>query len=343
MARQTLAASTSNGNYDPDMRRPRPTAVDSAAAEERSDGVTPPELPAGVAALLDRFGCVRSQVMLPSSRPGRRLWQVQFARRATTIAGSERKTVRPDVVAPVETVYVKQFEVAAAYRRETMALGQAPDGMVPALLASIRDDQCVVMAGVDGLPLDKAPPGRHAEWMAASLRTVLACSGLAGPWDPDPPTVLTVAQELIAEDLTKVMPHAAYGLRDCLANSDAVPCHGDISPSNVLVDKEGRAVLFDFEFYGPGNLIADVAAVVLTPSLSVSLEVRLGLLVDGVMQARRLGCSTDRDRVAGAIVLWAAQCGSWYQARKADDVNAGHLAEKAMSLSRLALISLQET
>jgi hypothetical protein len=83
--------------------------------------VVPPELPVSVATLLDQSGCVRSQVLLPSSRPGRRLWRVQFTNRATTTVGSAAQL---GAFTSVESVYVKQFDAAATYRREVTALGQ---------------------------------------------------------------------------------------------------------------------------------------------------------------------------------------------------------------------------
>jgi hypothetical protein len=324
-----------------DTRTIEPSVTDRGRTGSAGDETV--DMPASVLELLEQVGVARSQPVVVRDRPGRRLWKVHFTGQATAGVGGKSKTSSQRVpVGPSKTVYVKQFQTAEPFRREATALSQAPAGAAPALLAAIPEDYCVVMAGADGRTIDQAPPGREADWMAAGLRSVSACSGLLGPWDPDSPTVLTATQESIAKDLTITAPSAQAGLWDCLASPDAVACHGDISPSNVLVSEAGQATLIDFEFYGPGLLVADFAALVLTPSLPVPFPTRIDLLMHSLIRARQLGCATDRNRVAGAIVLWAVQCASWYQARTDLDDDAAQLAEATISLSRQALSSLYE-
>jgi Phosphotransferase enzyme family len=293
-------------------------------------------LPPAAASTLASFGSICSLQLLAGRRPGRSLWRVEVHPHPTS-ALIPPQTCRS---IPTTPVYVKIFGAADGYYREVKALKQAPARSAPPLLGSNDDDRCIIMSGVDGTELDDAPQDQHADRMAAALNTIVDCIGLPGPWQPDPPTTLTELHWSIAEDLGKRTPQAVSGLHDCLLDPELVPCHGDISSSNIIVDSHGHATLLDFEFYGPGNAIADIAAITLSPSLAVPFDTRFALLQHGIALAARAGSSTGKYRIAGSVALWTVQCVAWYRSQPHADNQARYLADCAYRLGEQAIAAL---
>ena len=293
-------------------------------------------LPPAAAFALASVGSICTLQPLASRRPGRSLWRVEVHPHPTSALVPPR-TCRST---PTTPVYVKIFGAADGYTREVKALKQAPALSAPPLLGSNDDGRCIIMSGIDGTELDDAPQDQHAGRMAAALNTIVGCIGLPGPWQPDPPMVLTELHWSIAEDLGKRTPQAVSGLHDCLRDPELVPCHGDISSSNIIVDSRGHATLLDFEFYGPGNAIADLAAITLTPSLVVPFDTRFALFQHGIAFAARAGSSIDERRVAGSVALWTVQCVAWYRSLSLGDTRAEYLADCAYHLGEQALAAL---
>jgi hypothetical protein len=293
-------------------------------------------LPPAARSALATVGSISSLQLLAGRRPGRSLWRAEVRPHATWAVILPRTCLSR----PAVSIYVKMFGATDGYAREVDALKQAPAGSAPLLLSSNDDGRFIITSGVDGTELDDAPQCQHVDRMAAALNTIVGCIGLPGPWRPDPPTVLTELHWSIAEDLGRRTPQVLFGLRDCLQKPELVPCHGDISSSNIIVDSDGHATLLDFEFYGPGNAIADIAAITLTPSLAVPFDTRFALLQHGIALAARAGSSIDKRRIAGSVALWTVQCVAWHRSRPRGDNQARYLADCTYHLGEQALAAL---
>lgn len=237
-----------------------------------------------------------------TDRPGRRLWRVQAV-------GSQREH---------QSAYVKQYESESPYRRERVALRQMPTGVAPRILADLEEPRVLVLEDVAGTHIDQVP-GPPA-WLNAALATITASVGLPGPWPDDPPPKLGPAQAEFASALGRRASNAPAALSHSLRNPLRIPCHGDISPTNMLVvfDPSPQVRLLDYEFYGPGDPLADLAALCLTPSIDLPPEARKRLLRDGCQQLESKTGHLLATRMAGSIALWAAQCAAWYHRQDGD-------------------------
>lgn len=237
-----------------------------------------------------------------ADRSGRRLWRVQAV-------GSQQDH---------QSAYVKQYDSEGPYRRERLALRQMPTGVAPRVLADLEEPRILVLEDVAGTHFDQAPC--PTEWLSAALTTVTASVNLPGPWPDDPPPRLDPAQAEFASELGRRASTAPTALAHSLENPLGIPCHGDISPTNLLVapDPPVQVWLLDYEFYGPGDPLADLAALCLTPSIDITLEARKRLLRDGCQQLESKTGHRLARRMAGSIALWAAQCTAWYHRQDGD-------------------------
>jgi hypothetical protein len=69
----------------------------------------------------------------------------------------------------------------------------------------------------------------------------------------------------------------------------------------------------DYEFYGPGDPLHDLAALCLTPSVGLPETMRLELLRQGRLMVDRKTEVFLAGRMAGAIAVWAVQCAAWHR------------------------------
>lgn len=231
-------------------------------------------------------------------RPERSLWRVQGS------ADSDTEVSR----------YVKQYATTDPYERELRALRQMPDGLAPRVIEHRRDPPILVLEELPGVRLDDPAAGDPAGWMQEVLETVIASVGLPGPWPDDPSPQLSRLQAELAAALASRAPASAQALHRSLQDPLRVPCHGDATPTNVLVDPgQPRAWLLDYEFYGPGDPLHDLAALCLTPSVALPESMRLELLRQGRLMVERKTEIFLADRMAGAIAVWAVQCAAWHR------------------------------
>ncbi len=253
-----------------------------------------------------------------TGRPGRHLWRVQAV-------GSQQG---------LQSAFIKQYESAGPYLRERLALRQMPAGLAPRILADLEEPRILVLEEVPGTHFDQVsgPP----RWLGAALATVIASVNLPGPWPDDPSPHLSPSQAEFAIELGRRAPKTSAALRSSLRNPLRIPCHGDISPTNLMVVR-GRPIhvsLLDYEFYGPGDPLADLAALCLTPSIDITRDARKRLLQQGCQQLEsKVGQFLAR-RMAGAVALWAVQCAAWYQ-RQDEDMSV--LVEAALDNAAAAI------
>lgn len=247
---------------------------------------------------LSEEGCAAGWRSIHVDRSGRSLWHVQ----RTGSSGTEVSR------------YVKRYATADPCERELRALQQMPDGLAPRVLEHRLDPPTLVLEELPGVRLDDPAAGDPTVWMHVVLETVVASVGLPGPWPDDPPPQLNEVQADLAAALACRVPANTEALHRALQNPLRVPCHGDATPPNVLVDPgQPRAWLLDYEFYGPGDPLHDLAALCLTPSVGLPETTRLELLRKGRLMMEEKTEIPLADRMAGAISLWAVQCAAWYR------------------------------
>lgn len=211
-------------------------------------------------------------------------------------------------------MYIKQYATPDPYERELRALQQMPDGLAPHVLQHRRNPPTLILEELPGVPLDDPAAGHPSRWMQQVLETVVASVGLPGPWPDDPPTQISQTQEELAAALGSHTPASIQALHRAIQEPLRVPCHGDATPPNVLVDPEQpRTWLLDYEFYGPGDPLHDIAALCLTPSLDLPADMRLALLRQGRLMVEAKTEMPLADRIAGAIAIWAVQCAAWHR------------------------------
>lgn len=245
--------------------------------------------------------CAAGWIPVRVDRSGRSLWRVPGASSAGTKAAR----------------YVKRYAASGPYERELRALQQMPDGLAPRVLGHRRNPPTLVMEELPGVRLDDPAAGDPARWMQVVLEVMVSSVGLPGPWPDDPPPQISELQAELGKALASHAPASTPALRRAIQNPVRVPCHGDATPPNVLVDPgQPRAWLLDYEFYGPGDPLHDLAALCLTPSVRLPETMRLGLLRQGrLMMEERTGMLLA-DRMAGAIALWAVQCAAWHHRQR---------------------------
>lgn len=210
--------------------------------------------------------------------------------------------------------YIKRFATSDPYERELRALQQMPDGLAPRVLEHHRNPPTLVLEELPGVRLDDPAAGNPSKWMQKVLETVVASVGLPGPWPDDAPTQISEIQAELAVALASRAPTSTQALHRAIRDPLQVPCHGDATPPNMLVDPaQPRAWLLDYEFYGPGDPLHDVAALCLTPSLDLPASMRLGLLRQGRLMVEEATGMSLADRIAGSIAIWAVQCAAWYR------------------------------
>ncbi|MET7295385.1 phosphotransferase [Streptomyces griseoloalbus] len=252
----------------------------------------------GSADSVSEEGCAAGWRPVHVDRSGRSLWHVPGSGSSGTQAAK----------------YIKRYASLDPYERELRALQQMPNGLAPRILEHRRNPPTLVLEEVPGVRLDAPAAGKPAKWMQKVLETVVASIGLPGPWPDDPPTQISELQAELASILASHAPTSAQALHRAIQEPLRVPCHGDATPPNVLVDPEQpRAWLLDYEFYGPGDPLHDVAALCLTPSLDLSANMRLTLLRQGRLMVEKATEMSLADRMAGAIAIWAIQCAAWHR------------------------------
>jgi aminoglycoside phosphotransferase len=243
-------------------------------------------------------GCTAGWRPVHVDRSERSLWHVQ---------GSASS-------GPEISRYVKRYATADPWERELRALQQMPDGLAPRVLEYRRDPPTLVLEELPGVRLDDPAAGDPAVWMHVVLETVVASVGLPGPWPDDPPPQLSTLQAEVAAALASRVPASTQALHRALQDPLRVPCHGDATPPNVLVDPgQPRAWLLDYEFYGPGDPLHDLAALCLTPSLGLPATMRLEFLRQGRLMMETKTEMLLADRMSGAIAIWAVQCAAWHR------------------------------
>jgi hypothetical protein len=212
-------------------------------------------------------------------------------------------------------VYVKRYISVGPFERELRALRQMPDRLAPRVVEHHVQPPTLVLEDVPGVRLADPGAGEATRWLDTAVETVVASVGLPGPWPDDPPPALDELQVGFAAALAAQAPASVRALRRTLRDPLRIPCHGDISPSNMLVDAGPpvRVWLLDYEFYGPGDPLADIAALCLTPSVDIPAAIRLAALRRGRALVEEKTGLPLADRMAGAITLWAVQCAAWHR------------------------------
>ncbi|MFI2369955.1 phosphotransferase family protein [Streptomyces sp. NPDC018833] len=245
--------------------------------------------------------CVAGWRPVHVDRSGRSLWHVQGVGDSTT-----------DI-----PKYVKRYAARDPYEREARALQQMPDGLAPRVLEHHQDPPTLVLEDLPGVMLDDPAAGDPAAWMHVVMETVVASVGLPGPWPDDPPPQISGPQAEVAAALAARVPASSRALHVAIEDPLRVPCHGDATPPNVLVDPgQPRAWLLDYEFYGPGDPLHDIAALCLTPSLTLPEHMRLDFLRKGRLMVEAKTGLDLASRMAGAIAVWAAQCAAWHRRQR---------------------------
>jgi hypothetical protein len=102
--------------------------------------------------------------------------------------------------------------------------------------------------------LDDPAASDPARWMQVVLEAMVSSVGLPGPWPDGPPPQTSELQDELGKGLASHAPASAQALRRTVQDPVRVPCHGDATPPNVLVDPgQLRAWLLGYEFHGPGD------------------------------------------------------------------------------------------
>ena len=205
--------------------------------------------------------------------------------------------------------FVKVLDREDGYAREAGALRTLPAGVGPRLLAAADEQLALVTEAVSGpvaASLFPADPGDLLERCLASFRRLLG-SGIDGPVDPVPVPAGEPAQRFL-QCLARHAGYPAEALRACLAaEQPLLPCHGDLTPNNVLVTRDGVRFI-DFEFFGVGQPLYDAASLCLSPSLNATIEHRLAMLARFTQAiAEAAARPVPASAVLAATVTWAVR------------------------------------
>ncbi|MGP4113998.1 aminoglycoside phosphotransferase family protein [Streptomyces sp. 4N509B] len=237
---------------------------------------------------------------------------------ARTLLGARcrpRHAVWQEARAGNRSAFVKRYSCPGPYLRELRALQQMPDGLAPRVLEHYAVPPTLVLDHVPGVRFDDPAAGGPSRWLDAAVETVVASVGLPGSWEDDAPPELDELQAGFAAALAASAPASVRALELTLRDPLRVACHGDISPPNLLVsfDSPVRVWLLDYEFYGPGDPLADIAALCLTPSVDLPAGTRVAALRRGRELVEEKTGLRLAGRMAGSIALWAVQCAAWHR------------------------------
>jgi aminoglycoside phosphotransferase len=207
--------------------------------------------------------------------------------------------------------YVKVFGDPDRYDREARALATIAPGIGPTVIAAHDADGILLTEAINGT-VAAGDRSVDADKMLAdclvAFRALLA-TGIESPTDPIPiPLDVGYGRHFRLLAATSGCEEAA--LRAWVATAQPLlPCHGDLTPNNVIVTSTGVR-LIDFEFFGVSQPLYDAASLCLSPSLSLPIQRRTATL------ARYAQAVADADgqllpvpSLCGAAAMWAVRFG----------------------------------
>jgi thiamine kinase-like enzyme len=166
----------------------------------------------------------------------------------------------------------------AAERVASAAAAQL--GIAPPVLAA--DERCLVTEYLPGAPIDGERLRARPDSAALALRA-FHDSGTRLPvrfWVPE----LLERYAETARERGGVLPEAYPEIQALVARiaqalplTDAVPCHDDLLPGNLLArdDEPDRAVLVDWEYAGMGHRLFDLGNLAVNNDFDAAAEERL--------------------------------------------------------------------
>lgn len=205
--------------------------------------------------------------------------------------------------------FLKVFGHADGFEREARALRVIPDGVGPVLLIADSATRTIVTRSISGVTASAVPAGVDCNELAIGVLDAfqrLLRVGVHGPVDPIPAPSGRVEQSVLVR-LGQEAGHSVDRFRGWLsAEQPLLPCHGDLTPHNVIVT--GRGVrLVDFEFFGVSHPLYDAAGLCLTPSLPMTADQRLALLDRFVTAVAREHPAVSTTTVLAAVTTWAVR------------------------------------
>jgi thiamine kinase-like enzyme len=183
-------------------------------------------------------------------------------------------------------------------------------GLAPEVLAA--DEGWLVTEYVDAVPGEPATVRQMPEAVGRALRAVHD-SGVELParfWVPD---LLDAYAEVVHARGAELPPvyNAARELADRIAGllplSEAVPCHDDLLPGNVMrMRNTGAVMLVDWEYAGMGHRMFDLGNVAVNNEFGEAEEVRLLTAYLG-----RAPSEADRAALRLMRIMSDAREGAW--------------------------------
>ncbi len=203
-------------------------------------------------------------------------------------------------------VFLKRHFHAEGFSRELEALVRVPVEVAPTLIQADSRFLAIVTQRVPGLPAHLLKPYEGRELLRRSLSPFTKLLDLSGVQRLDPVPFPTQENfEKYFAELAHLAHVSTSGLVDFLrADQPLLPCHGDLTPRNVLYGDQVRFI--DWEWFGIAQPLYDAACLCLSPSLCMSAAERVDQMMAFVASVEERA-SVPIEAIAGASVAWAVR------------------------------------
>lgn len=226
---------------------------------------------------------------LPSRRPGRLVCRIRTAH------------------GPVW--YAKCFATRGTYARETNAVTALGPEIAPRVIATVEERRVLITEEIEGKLASGSGRERSRDIVRRCLPPFSAILTMPAGAPIDP--IETPSSSHFDVDfacLATLARTTVPQLRAWLVRPQPLlPCHGDLTPNNVIIGPTGVRFI-DFEYFGIGQPLHDAAGLCLSPSLDLDTAERTEALSRYAHAvARAAGEAVGFPTVAGAVVLWAVR------------------------------------
>lgn len=206
--------------------------------------------------------------------------------------------------------YVKLFDLSDDFEREAAGYAAVGPDLAATLIVAVEGELAVVTEEVAGVAGPDLPPQHHPRMLTHTVHAFeqLLRADVRIPIEPIAFPVEPRFQRHL-QRLRLEVKEIAGGLNDEVWDAQPLlPCHGDLTPHNVISSESG-VKLIDFEFLGVGQPLYDAASLCLSQTFALPATVRLNALLacaDAV--AKAAGRPVPAMMLACAAGVWAVRC-----------------------------------
>ncbi len=203
-------------------------------------------------------------------------------------------------------LYFKHFHERGDFEREVESLRLVQGAVGPTIERVDEQELVLVTRSVEGTPAHALPAAQQASVLARCVPPFRALLSSVGVTRVDPIPFPRDSQfEKYHAEMARISGRSVSVLKAWLdTQQPLLPCHGDLTPRNVIVGQEVRFI--DFEWFGVGQPLYDAATLCLSPLLLVaSAERAAGLRAFADAVGWRTGAPVTTAAIAGAATAWA--------------------------------------